>query len=70
MVSNAMQPTLVLSWEEKKRRQASHKHVVKHTACERINCPICDGGLFECADCGAIEIEAEECYCSDALPRF
>lgn len=46
---------------------ATHKNPVVHTNCEVHNCPICDGGLFQCADCGAAEIETETRVCSVAL---
>lgn len=46
---------------------ATHKNPVVHTNCEVHNCPICDGGLFQCADCGAAEIETETRVCSAAL---
>lgn len=40
-----------------------HKRAVKHENCNNLNCYICDGGLFVCADCGAAEIETEERLC-------
>lgn len=42
----------------------THKRAVKHENCEITNCPICDGGLFQCADCGAAEIETEQMVCT------
>lgn len=43
---------------------STHKRAVKHTDCENTSCPICVGGLFVCADCGAVEIETEQRICS------
>lgn len=48
----------------KKVISETHKNAVTHTDCEITNCPICDGGLFRCADCGAAEIEAEQRICT------
>ncbi len=45
---------------------ATHKNPVKHENCRRHYCPICEGGLFQCADCGAVEIETEERVCTAA----
>lgn len=44
----------------------THKNAVKHNCCERPYCPICEGGLFVCADCGAAEVETEERVCTRA----
>ncbi|MCO5072051.1 MAG: hypothetical protein M9944_12675 [Rhizobiaceae bacterium] len=46
---------------------ATHRNRVVHHNCELLNCPICDGGLFQCADCGAVEVETETRICSAAL---
>lgn len=42
----------------------THKRAVKHDNCEKPYCPICEGGLFVCADCGAAEIETEQRLCT------
>ena len=49
---------------------ATHKNAIKHEKCTITPCMICDGGLFQCADCGAAEIETEERICTNsALSR-
>jgi len=53
----------------------THRNPVVHKDCDTPHCPICEGGLFVCADCGAAEIEAEQRICTspqkeaDALRR-
>ena len=56
--------------EARRLIQSTHKRAITHTNCERQSCPICDGGLFMCADCGAAEIEAEERICTAAEARI
>lgn len=34
--------------------QSGHRATV-HENCERTHCPICEGGLFLCTVCGALE---------------
>lgn len=47
------------------RRINQNSHVgTTHTGCQLVNCMICDGGLFVCANCGAAEIEAEQEHCA------
>lgn len=50
--------------EARKAISSTHRRRVKHENCEITNCPICDGGLFQCADCGAAEIETEQMVCT------
>lgn len=52
----------------RKRISDTHKTPVKHTNCDEPHCPICEGGLFVCADCGAAEIETEQRVCTGPVP--
>ena len=50
--------------EARKLIRSTHKRAVTHTNCEDEFCAVCVGGLFICADCGAVEAEAEERICT------
>src|SRR5690606_17289509 len=50
--------------EARRLIRSTHKRAVTHTNCEDEFCAICVGGLFVCADCGAVEAEAEERICT------
>jgi len=50
--------------EARRLIRSTHKRAVTHTNCEDEFCAICVGGLFICADCGAVEAEAEERICT------
>lgn len=49
--------------EARRLIRSTHKRAVTHANCEDEFCAICIGGLFICADCGAVEAEAEERIC-------
>lgn len=58
--------------EARRAIQATHRRAIKHKNCRHEpagSCPICDGGLFVCADCGAAEAEAEEQVCTGPEAR-
>lgn len=48
-----------------KKNEKTHGPAVQHSDCERLHCPICDGGLYICAVCGAAEVEAIEYSCEE-----
>lgn len=54
--------------EARRLIRSTHKRAVTHTNCEDEFCAICIGGLFICADCGAVEAEAEERICTGCAP--
>ena len=47
----------------------THRRAVVHTDCTKPHCPICEGGLFVCADCGAAEADAEQHICTGPIQR-
>ena len=51
----------------RKTIQSTHKNRVKHENCQIEHCHICDGGLFQCADCHLAEIECEEVVCTKKI---
>lgn len=49
---------------------STHKRGVTHENCTTPYCPICVGGLFVCAECGAAEADTERQICPGPEARL